>query len=98
MSVRDDVLDRLRTFADHDFSQWPPGGDHPLVRDLVAGAHDPIEAHSAVWQLVAEGVIVPGMGTGLADPSGNDVFKAFPYFSITERGRALLRTRGNPPG
>ncbi|MDQ6942326.1 MAG: hypothetical protein M3169_07385 [Candidatus Eremiobacteraeota bacterium] len=91
MSARDHVLHRLRAFVDHDFSQWPEGGNHPLVRDIVAGAPDPIEAYSAVWQLVAEGVIVPGMGTGLRDPHGNHDFKAFPYFSITAHGRELLR-------
>ncbi len=98
MSAREHVLTRLGAFVDHDFSQWPEGGKHPVVSDIVAGAPDVIEAYSAVWLLVAEGVIVPGMVTGLADARGNDVFKAFPYFSITQRGRELLRTRGRAPG
>jgi hypothetical protein len=98
MSAREEILDALRRFADHDFSKWPDGGAHPLIGDIVAHAEDAVEGYSAVWQLVAEGIIVPGSALGLRDQRGNDVFKSFPYFSITSLGRELLRAKDPRPG
>ncbi len=84
-------------FAGHDFSRYPEDGHHPRIdRVVVSAGGDPIEAYSAAWQLVSEGVIVPGAGFALADHGGNDPFKAFPYFTITAHGRELLIAEQTP--
>jgi hypothetical protein len=89
-------VDSLRAFVKHDFSNYPTDGHHPRIDKVVSDAGgDAIEAYSAAWQLVSEGVIVPGAGFALSG-NHNDSFKFFPYFSITEYGRSQLAEDGRP--
>lgn len=96
-TARENVINALRMLASHDFSQYPDDGHHPRIDTVIADAGgDAVEAYSAAWQLVSEGVIVPGAGFALANRDENDVFKAFPYFSITAHGRDLFALGRTP--
>jgi len=89
------VIDCLRAFVEHDFSRYPDDGQNPRIDTVIAQAGgNAVEAYSAAWQLVSEGMIVPGAGFALAR-DGNDTYKAFPYFSITAHGRNLLTVRND---
>jgi hypothetical protein len=52
---------------------------------------DAVDLYAVLWQLVHEGIIVPGNADhGLFSSGGNEAFRHFPFFEITPYGRDVL--------
>ena len=50
-----------------------------------------VDLYAVLWQLVHEGIIVPGNADhGLFSSGGNEPFRHFPFFEITPYGRDVL--------
>lgn len=91
--IRSEILLRLRTkdapnvdwsiesFDDLAPSEWQNGN---TVRP---GA---VQVYAAFWQMVQEGIIIPGHRKWGRFEQNNGAFNGFPYFSITDYGRQVL--------